>query len=64
VKKIHVEHYVQTKERKNVEIKRIIPHSLGDSVWPIIKWVKLPMGSCKALLQLPEPVGRCVGSTQ
>jgi hypothetical protein len=32
-KEIHVEHWVQAKERRNVELKRIIPHGLGDSVW-------------------------------
>ena len=47
MKEIHVEHWVQAKERRNVELKRIIPHGLGDSVRSITEWVKLPMGSCK-----------------
>ena len=47
-KEIHVEHWVQAKERRNVELKCIIPHGLGDSVWSITEWAKLPVGSCKA----------------
>jgi hypothetical protein len=31
-KEIHVEHWVQAKERRNVEIKNIIPQGLGDGV--------------------------------
>jgi hypothetical protein len=48
VKEIHVEHWVQAKESRNVELKRIIPHGLGDGIRPITEWVKLLMGSCKA----------------
>jgi hypothetical protein len=48
VKEIHVEHWVQAKERRNVELKSIIPHNLGNNVRPITEWLKLPMGSCKA----------------
>ena len=48
MKEIHVEHRVQAKERRNVELKIIIPHGLGDSEWFIMEWEKLPMGSCKA----------------
>jgi hypothetical protein len=47
VKEIHIEHWVQAKERKNVELKRIIPHSLGNSVKSITEWEKVLMGSCK-----------------
>jgi hypothetical protein len=43
---------VQAKERRNVELKKIIPHGLGDGVRPITKWAKLPMGSCKAFFHL------------
>jgi hypothetical protein len=55
VKEIHVEHWVQAKERRNVELKSIIPHGLGDSVRPITEWVKLPMGSCKAFFLQVQP---------
>ena len=46
---------MQAKERRNVELKRIIPHDLGDSVWPITEWVKLPMGSCKSFFLQVQP---------
>jgi hypothetical protein len=46
---------VQAKERRNVELKRIIPHGLGDSVWPITEWEKLPMGSCKVFFLQVQP---------
>ena len=45
---IHIKHWVQAKERRNVELKIIIPHGLGDGVWPIKEWAKLLMRSCKA----------------
>ena len=48
MKEIHVEHWVQAKERRNVELKSIIPHGLGDSVRSIMESAKLPMGSCEA----------------
>jgi hypothetical protein len=38
---------VQPKERRNVELKRIVTHSLGDGVRPIMEWEKLPMGPYK-----------------
>jgi hypothetical protein len=46
---------VQAKERRNVELKIIIPHGLGDSVWSITEWAKLPMGSCKAFYMQVQP---------
>jgi hypothetical protein len=46
---------VQAKERRNVELKRIIPHSLGDGVRPIMEWVKLLMGSYKAFFLQVQP---------
>jgi hypothetical protein len=46
---------VQAKERRNVELKRIIPHNLGDSVWPIMEWLKLPMGSYKVFFLQVQP---------
>jgi hypothetical protein len=55
VKEIHVEHWVQAKERRNVELKSIIPHGLGDSVRPIMEWLKLPMGSYKAFFLQVKP---------
>jgi hypothetical protein len=54
-KKIHVEHWVQAKERRNVELKIIMPHGLGDSVWTITEWVKLSMGSCKSFFLQLQP---------
>jgi hypothetical protein len=48
-KEIHVEHWVQAKERRNVDLERIIMHNLGDDVWPITEWAKLSMGFCKSL---------------
>jgi hypothetical protein len=41
---------MQTKEGWSFELKIIATHSLGDSVRPIKKWVKLPMGTGKMLL--------------
>jgi hypothetical protein len=32
VKEIHIEHWMQAKERRNVELKIIIPNDLGDGV--------------------------------
>jgi hypothetical protein len=55
VKEIHVEHWVQAKERRNVELKIIIPHGLGDSVRSITEWAKLSMGSCKAFFLQVQP---------
>ena len=55
MKEIHVEHWVQAKERRNVELKIIISHGLGDGVWPIMEWVNLSMGSCKVLFMQVQP---------
>jgi len=41
---------MQNKEGWSVELKRISIHNLGDSVRPITKWVKLPMGLGEMLL--------------
>jgi hypothetical protein len=38
---------VQAKEGRNVELKNIVTHNLGDGVRSIAEWTKLPMGSCK-----------------
>jgi hypothetical protein len=46
---------VQAKERGNVELKRIVTHILGDGVWPITEWVKLPMRPCKAFFLQVKP---------
>jgi hypothetical protein len=46
---------VQSKERRNVELKIIITHHLGDGVQPITEWAKLPMGSCKAFFLQVQP---------
>ena len=55
MKEIHVEHLVQAKERRNVELKIIIPRGLGDSVCLITKWAKLLMESCKAFFLQVQP---------
>ena len=55
MKEIHIEYWVQAKERRNFELKRIIPDSLGDGLQPIIEWVKLLMGSCKAFFLQVQP---------
>jgi hypothetical protein len=46
---------VQAKERRNVELERIITHILGDGVWTIKEWLKLPMGSSKAFFLQMQP---------
>jgi hypothetical protein len=55
VKEIHVEHWVQEKERRNVELKIIICHSLGDGVQPITEWENLSMGSCMMFFLQVKP---------
>ena len=40
---------------RNVELKNIIPHGLGDGVQPIKKWEKLLMGSGKAFFLQVKP---------
>jgi hypothetical protein len=46
---------VQAKERRNVELKIIITHNLGDGVQPITEWEKILMGSCKAFFLQVQP---------
>jgi hypothetical protein len=46
---------VQAKEWRNVELKIIITHNLGDGVQPITEWSKLLMGSVKALFLQMQP---------
>ena len=46
---------MQAKERRNVELKRITPHDLSDSVRSIMEWAKLPMVSCKAFFLQVQP---------
>jgi hypothetical protein len=41
---------MQTKEGWNVELKIISTHNLGDSLRPITKWEKIPMGPDETLL--------------
>ena len=55
VKDIHVEHWVQAKERRNVDLERIITHSLGDGVRPITEWAKLLMGFYKTFFLQVQP---------
>jgi hypothetical protein len=47
---------VQAKERRNVELKSIIPDNLGGGVRPIMEWAKLPMGSYKAFFLQVQPI--------
>jgi hypothetical protein len=49
VKEVHIEHWMQAKEGSSFELKRIVTHSLDDSVRPIEKKVELPMGPYKVL---------------
>jgi hypothetical protein len=46
---------VQTKEWWNVELKGIFPYSLGEGVWPILKRMKLAVGSNEAFLLQMQP---------
>ena len=46
---------MKAKEGESVEIKIIFSHNLGDSVRPIAKWEKLPMGPCKVLFLQMQP---------
>jgi hypothetical protein len=46
---------VQAKERGNVEHKQIVTHNLGDGVWTIPEWLKLPMGPCKEFFLQVKP---------
>jgi hypothetical protein len=46
---------MKTKEEGNVELKRILTHSLGDGVQPITEWDKLPMGPFKAFFLQMQP---------
>jgi hypothetical protein len=50
LKAIHIEHWVQTKEWWDAELKGIVPYNLGDGVWPISERAKLAVGSNEALL--------------
>jgi hypothetical protein len=49
-KEVLIEYCMQTKEGWSVELKIIATHNLGNSVWPITKWSKLPMGPSEMLL--------------
>ena len=48
MKEVQSEHWVQAKERRNVDLKIIMTHGLGDGVRTIMEWAKLLMGSSKA----------------
>jgi hypothetical protein len=54
-KDVHIEHWVQAKERRNIEHKINIPHNLGDGVWPITEWAKLLMWSYKTFFLQVQP---------
>jgi hypothetical protein len=55
MKAVHIEHWVQTKEWWNVELKGIFPYSLGEGVRPISKRMKILVGSSEALLLQMQP---------
>ena len=50
MKAVHIEYWVQTKEWWNIELKGIVPYSLGDGLWPISERAKLAVGSSEVLL--------------
>jgi hypothetical protein len=50
LKEVHIEYWMQTKEGGSVELKIIDTHHLGDSVRPIIKWLKILMRPDEMLL--------------
>jgi hypothetical protein len=50
LKEVHIEYWMQTKEGWSVDLKSIATHNLGDSVRPITKRAKLPMGPGEMLL--------------
>jgi hypothetical protein len=52
---VHIEHWVQTKEWWNAELKGIFPYNLGEGVRPISEQMKLAVGSSKALLLQMQP---------
>jgi len=49
-KVIYIEHWVQTKEWWDGELKGIVTNSVGDGVQPILEWVKFVVGYNKAIL--------------
>ena len=55
MKESHVEDWMQKKEGGNVELKRIVTHSLGDDLGPITEWVRLPMGFGNAFFLQMQP---------
>jgi hypothetical protein len=46
---------VQAKEGRNVELKNIVNHNLGDGIRSIVEWTKLSMGSCKSFFLQVQP---------
>jgi hypothetical protein len=52
---VHIEHWVQTKEWWNAELKGIFPYSLSEGVRPISERTKLAVGSSEALLLQMQP---------
>lgn len=47
--------WVRAKEWKNVKLKIIISHNIGDGVRPISEWYDLLMGSGKAFFLQMQP---------
>ena len=41
--------------KEDVDVKSIIPHGLGDGIWPIMEWEKLLMGSYKEFFLQLQP---------
>ena len=50
LKAVYIEHWVQTKERWDVEIEGFVTDNLGDGLWPISKQDNIAMGPNKAFL--------------
>jgi hypothetical protein len=49
MKELHIKDRMLAKECGNNQFKIILTYKIANSVRPISKWVKLAMGSCKAL---------------
>jgi hypothetical protein len=51
----HVQHWVEAKERGNIEIKIIVTNNPSDGVRSIMEWAKILMGPCKVLFLQVQP---------
>jgi hypothetical protein len=55
MKEIHVEHSVQAMEMRNIKLKSVFTHSLGDGVRSITEWEKLLMRPYKSFFLQVQP---------